>query len=218
MDSFWQLVIDDKKRYFEKYLDLILDTTKTENDTLTAKTEEVRRIVKEKGLDPDEGEEHLAELAYEVGEMEQLMYRSFVLSVFISMEDLITRLCNHVQRESKQSFSVRDLGGSGISRSIRYLETVLEKSFPADAGLCSRFEVAWKVRNALAHAGGDIEGGNKIIVETFISENPGLLRVNSISSNRGEIWVSAEYAASMVVLNEEICDEVSKNWKTKRDF
>ncbi len=213
--GFWQLVIDDRNRYFEKYLDLILETAKIEEKKLEDIVKELRGKTAE-GTSRDEVEEHLSELAYEVGEMEELMYRSFVLSVFIFMEDTITRLCHHVQLESKQAFSVRDLSGSGISKSIRYLETILGKPFPQDPDLHSRFEVAWKVRNALAHADGDVEGGNKALIENFISKNPELLRINPRGTETGEIWVSAGYAKSMITLNKEICDEISKNWRTDR--
>lgn len=215
MDVLLHFLMNEKRRYFDKYLALIRETAKTEIESLNAKAEEVRKITKEKGLDPYEGEEHLADLAYEVGEMAQLMQRSFVLSVFISMEDMITRLCRHIQKESKQSFSVTDLAGSGIGRSIKYLEKILGEPFPSDPEMRIRFEVAWKVRNALAHAGGVVDSGNRTMIETFILKNPTLL---SIDKTSGEIEVSEEYAASMVTLNEEICNEVSKYWTSKDVF
>ncbi|MDP2655887.1 MAG: hypothetical protein Q8P17_05280 [bacterium] len=215
MDYLLHFLVDEKKRYFDRYLTLIRETAKAETESLNAKAEEVRKIVKEKGLDPYEGEEHLADLAYEVGEMAQLMQRSFVLSIFVSMEDIITRLCRHIQKESKQSFSVTDLSGSGIGRSIKYLEKILGKPFPSNAEMKTRFEVAWKVRNALAHAGGVVDSGNRTMIETFISKNPTLL---SIDKTSGEVEVSEEYAVSMVTLNEEICNEVSKHWTSKDVF
>lgn len=209
--NYWGIIIDNERSYFERYFELISSTIKVESEKLNTKAEEVGSMVSKGEADGNDADDYLADLAYELSELDELMHRSFVLSVFVFMEDLITQLCKQIQKSANQTFSVKDLGGSGISRSLKYLEKVLGKQFPSDPDLYSRLEVAWKIRNALAHSGGIVEKGNRPVIEAFIAKNPGSLCMSQV----GRIEISASYAKSMIELNAEICGEIQKHWREK---
>lgn len=209
----YNLVIDDNHSYFKRYLQLIKTTIDKEKDEYVLEEKRITEIMSEESNNNilEQGESYLADLEIQTEQVEQLMYRSFVVGVFVFMEARITNLCEHTEKYYKQVFSYRDLTGNGISRSIMYLERVLGEKFPADPIIKFKFEIAQKVRNALVHNEGITKDENYQKIKEFIKKYPCFLRVDDV----GRVSITYEYANEMINLNKYICKEISRKWKTK---
>jgi len=210
----WTLTIDNNNRYFKKYLDLIEHTIKEDSKILDRRVKElkdVKPVFDEQTGWYDPGDE-LADMAYELEEMEQLMYRTFVIGAFIFMESQINNLCGQVKKLHNQKFSYKDLRGTGINRSINYLKKALEISFPTNDRTSREFELARIIRNALVHSEGEIDENNILMVNSYIEEFP-----NRLKWDHKRIVITHEYAISLIELNKKICLEVENHNKVK-DF
>jgi hypothetical protein len=204
----WTIPIDDKNSYFRDYLSLIKSTLDKEEAILLKKDEAIKNG-ETKPFTTDDGyyfdpSEELADMAYEIDEMGQLMYRTFVIGVFVFMESQINKTCEFVQSSKKQKFSYKELKGNGITRSTKYLKDVLEMEFPS---LEARddLEVARIVRNALVHNDGEVDESGVNKVAAYIAKYPDRLALdNSIIS------IMHPYAESLISLNQAICREVEE--------
>lgn len=207
----WTIPIDDKNEYFEKYLHLIKNTLDKEWKDLEIKAKKYKNakpIQTEYGsYDPND---FFADMAYEIEEMEQLMYRSYIIGVFVFMESQISNLCELIGK--KETFSYKDLKGNGISRSIKYLEAVLKIKFPLEKDTRNEFEIARIIRNALVHREGEIEDIDKQKITKYITDNPKILFLKEKT-----LSVTYEYAKSLINLNENICKNVEDYNKMDND-
>lgn len=206
-DAF-ELIAERERQYFKQYLELIKFRVDDEKKKLDAFHEEVQ---KEKGnAQYDDMAEYLHNLAYEKWEFEQLMYKSFVVSVFIFIEDLATQLCIHLQRETKQSFSYKELAGNGVGRSINYLKKLLKEHPISDPKTLERFIVAQKVRNSLVHADGILKKEDLPAVVAFVKKYPEILEVDDQTRR---VNLSYAYTESMLELLSKFTSELRKHWK-----
>lgn len=205
----WISIIDDKTRFFSGYLELIKKSIDEEEAKLEARDKEIKSgKVKphrdEDGYEWDPGDD-LADKAWEASEMEQLMYRSFVVSVFMFMESQIADVCDAIYKSREQKFSYKDLKGNGIERQISYLEKVLGATFLNDEDIKLKFKTAQIVRNALAHNDGKIHDDNVQRISEFIKKYP-----DSIELENNLLHFEHKYAESLIELNQQICSEIEK--------
>lgn len=142
------------------------------------------------------------------------MYRSFVMSIFIFMESQISDLCNHVFKRTNQNFNYKDLSGTGVSRSVKYLDKALRIKFLSDINLEIEFNIARIIRNSIAHSQGLIlEKDQKTQIQLYIDKNS-----NMLSFDEGRVIIKYDYLKKLMALNEKICKEISNNWKQKFDI
>lgn len=209
----FNLMVDDNNTYFKKYLNLIKSTVDKEAVEYKVEEKRVRGIMAEENDKRilEEGEDHLGWLGLEMWQTEQLMYKSFIVSIFIFMEAKITSLCVYAEEHFKQVFSHKDLAGNGVTKSIKYIERVFGESFIADPSVKFKFEVAQKIRNALVHNEGVIKDEDKSKIKEFMKKYPGILD----TSSKGGINITYKYANEMISLNKYLCKEISKKWKVK---
>lgn len=204
-----QLAIDDQDRYFREYLNLIKTTIDTKMSELEAKDQEIKEDLESKNSEyREQANDYLADLAYEVSQLEQLLYRSFIVSVFMFMEDLSAQLCRHLQKQNDQKFAYTDLKGNGIGRSIQYLKTVLSSDFPKDETVKEQFKVAWIIRNAVVHADGKLNKDKRPFIEGYIKKDPGILEISFL----GDVTISYDFAEKLLELNSKFAKEISDNW------
>lgn len=205
------LMIDENTRYFENYLALIKNTV--DEDEKRIEDYVKRSEIRKDNISAEEQERLIDDISneyFEADEMGQLMYRSFVMSIFIFMEAQISALSSHIYKEQKQKFRPNDLRGAGVTRSINYVETVLGIQFPSDSELRYEFEIAKTIRNSIAHSDGlgFMNEGEKTKVERYIRENP-----DKLSLDNSGLSIKYDYAKKLIYLNEAICKEISKYWK-----
>ena len=196
--------------YFEDYLDLIKQTIEGDTKKLNEKNQELKdsgakSFTYEDGQHCDPYDE-LADEAFRLSEMEQLMYRTYVIGVFIFIEDQINGVCSSIERADKLMFSYKDLKGSGVSRSIKYLETTTGKDFPAHKDTRENFDIAKIIRNSLVHQDGFIDDNNRTKVEEYITKYPKILSLTQL----GKIEITYNYAMTLVNLSRKINLELEK--------
>ncbi|MCX6753512.1 MAG: hypothetical protein NTV03_00410 [Candidatus Nomurabacteria bacterium] len=194
--------------YFENYLNLIKTTI--ENDS--KKIEERFQAIKDSGEEPfttDEGYEYnpygeLEDEMFSLQGMEQLMYKTYLIGILVFIEDQINNVCTSIEREDKLIFSYKDLKGSGVSRSIKYLETVIRKDFLADLETRKHFEIAREIRNSLVHQDGRIDKDYIKKIEAYITEYPNMLSIEYTY----KIQITYNYAKSLINLSKKINSEL----------
>jgi hypothetical protein len=203
-------MVDEKNRYFERFLVLIKTTTDDDEKQIEIEREKISEQKKHhlSSENEDNFDDYLADLANEAYEMKQMMHRSFVVSVFLFMESRISSLCDHVFKETRQKLNYRDLPGAGVIRSVRYLEKILDITFIPDLRLREEFEVARIIRNSIVHNGGVVDKDDKTKIEKYMKQYP-----NRLDFYDYTISIKYDYLRALFILNSNICDEVSKNWK-----
>lgn len=206
--SFFDYMVERETQYFIQYLTLVkshVDEEEKKLETFQKKIEAEKE--KEHYLD---AVDHLHDLAYESWEFEELMYKSFVVSVFIFLEDLTVQLCRYKQRETNQSFSYKDIKGGGVGRSITYLQKLLGEHPIADLATREQFDVARKIRNALVHADGILSKEDVPSVLVYIKKNPEILGVHEQTRR---VSITYAYAESLLGLATKVTTELRKHWK-----
>ena len=168
--------------YLKKNLELIKDSI-SEKYSLDPASERVLNAIASSTEEHDETEN----LAYDTHALEQLMYKSFVISVFIFIEARVVDLCKYVKKTKNQVFSHTDIKGPrGIGQSLKYLQT-LDITFCSE-GIKKDLDAGLKIRNAIVHNDGILENGKKIDI-------------------------TYEYALSLIALSSSVCDGVLEQFK-----
>lgn len=123
-------------------------------------------------------EDALEEQAEENEEIQQILARSFILAICMTIEHRLGELCKHIQNEYAEKISMKDFrgGGRGIKSRIEYLEAVTQKKFmPQNMELALLIEL----RNIIVHDNGiitdEIENALKSKYKTSVLK-PGILR------------------------------------------
>lgn len=206
--------IDNKNAYFKKYLNLIKNNLDEEWKYIKGIDKKIKEglikvTVFEDGSSHDPSDD-VADMAFEIKEMEQLMYRTYIIGVFVFMESQVTRVCNYVQKIHSETFSHTDLRGvGGVERSVKYLESVLGVKFPTDQTVRDDFEVAKIIRNACVHKEGEIKEGEESKIRAYIAKHPKTISLDERFRAK-KIEITHTYAESLVTLNQKICAEVEK--------
>ena len=203
----WNFFTQIKIEYFQDYLKMIRvsiknDLQKLEEENQRLIDEGAKQIENEYGyFDPFED---LANQAYQIKELEQLMLSTFVIGVFIFLEDQFNTVCKLIERESKIHFSYKDLKGNGVSRSITYLEKVLDRKFPTDLGVKEDFRVAQIIRNSFVHNDALIEKNYRSQIIKYVDCHSNILSLNQVN----KIEVTCEYGNFLIDLISKVSSEL----------
>lgn len=199
-----RILIDYKDRYFKNYLSLIESAVKKEYQKYDKENKKFLRDKKNLSeRDVYFGEEHFIELWFDICKTEQLLYRSFILSMFIFIEQEIIELCDSLFKKNKGIFCYKDLSGQGISRGIIYLEKKLNHKFPKSDDTRNKFKILHKIRNAIVHNNAKIIENDKIFMTQQIKNNNRLLKIDKYN----EIILNYEYALDIINLYKGIYKE-----------
>lgn len=113
--------------------------------------------LREKELDCFLAFAHLNDLAV----MQKAFYSSFLIYIFSECEYTLDSVCREYARKTKQEIGLKDISGSGIERSIKYLSKVAKFTIP-DGGLKDKLFLMRDIRNCLAHSGAIINDTNPL--------------------------------------------------------
>ena len=215
----WDFIIEFKIDYFRDYLKLINDSSKKEVE----KVEEANQQLIADGVKPYYGEhgevydpfEYLADQLYQIDELKQLMLSTFVVGVFVFLEDRINTLCCRVEKIHETPFSYKDLKGNGVARSRKYLEKILKQKFPEDLNIRETLEVARIIRNSFVHADGIIEKGDRPRILKYAEKYPDMLKMND---NLGSVKITDKYAESLIDLLVNVHKEIKLHMKADSVF
>lgn len=206
-----KVLIEADSKYFTKVLDLILKIQSEQSAELEKK---FQKFSLENPADNDSGYgwgDYLSDLNYDNERTEQILYKSFIVSIVMFMESRLLQLCEHLKKEFGHKFSVYDLKHTGITRSIYYLK-VLGINFPKNSATNQDFSLAFRIRNSLVHADGKIGGLEEL--NKILGNNKKAKQY--ISMLYSELQFTPAYLKSLIDLNEKICDEISENWLVKK--
>ena len=208
MSNLWAYIVTEETGYFKNYLKLIKDSVKKEAEEIEARNEQMKADNVQSYTDGEgyywDPYESLADDMFRVGEMEQLMLRTFVIGVFVFLEHQINHVCNRIQSKKAEIFSYKDIQGNGVTRSIKYLKKLSGVEFPKEIGVAREFEVARIIRNSLVHSGGLINKDDIPKLELYIKNNPGLISINQ----HRKVLLSCEYAEALIILATKISTEL----------
>ena len=188
--------------YFEEYLKLIKSKVEEENKRLSKivnETEQAIQLEKDEGY-TEQANSYLENLGFELDQFEQLMYRSFHITWFVFVENLFGDVCKHLKEERKELFGYKDITGSGIGRSVKYLEKLLGQPPILDKDIDNQFKLAWKIRNSFVHADSLISKDDLIFFKKYIKENPNLLHIRG----QNRIELTFPYIESLLKLSSGI--------------
>ncbi|MGO1297769.1 MAG: hypothetical protein ACTMIA_10725 [Vibrio sp.] len=159
---------------------------KTRSDTFKdvfLRTEEIYdeeyQYAKEMHLLEDYLENYNDQYAMKMAELDHFFYRvnrvSMVLSLYSFLESSLMEICNQKKDECQIKISVTQLAGNGVNRCKNYLEifNIINFNEHNIKKYWDKIPTFNLVRNALAHAEGDIETFNKL-KESTVEGTPGL--------------------------------------------
>lgn len=195
--------------YFEDYLKLIKKTIESDSKKIEDRFQELKAS-DAKVISTDEGYwdpfDDVSDDAYQLSEMEQLMYRSYVIGVFIFIETQISDVCRILKRIKGTFFAYTDLKGNGVDRAIKYLQTISGDTLLADPLIKEEFEVAKIIRNSLVHNDAVIEHNDKKKIENYSKKHPKQISLSQYQ----EIEITHQYAESILLLSKKIKSILAK--------
>ena len=159
------------------------------------------------GFDPND---YLADLAYEVSELEELALGSFVIRVMISIEQALIHLARKEQRAKNQIFGYGDIVGSrGIGQTLNYLRKIFaeDEKFPMDTEMQDSLDASIIVRNAIMHADARVRGKENVTkLKEFVRKHGNIIKFSSFSKNEEsvKITITQDYAKLLIGLNRNL--------------
>ncbi|HEX3095766.1 MAG TPA: hypothetical protein VHQ20_01465 [Patescibacteria group bacterium] len=208
--QYWRQVILDNTHYHEQFIDIILAHIKQLNSDLETTT-----LKHKSNPEPDESgwrlDDHLGDMSHDIDVMSNTLFKSFVLAVLMYMESKLLGLCDHLQKEEKQKFNVRDLEGTGMRRSIKYLNLILDTNFVQDAQLKKDLMVAILIRNSITHADGVVDNKeDRSSIQKYMDTHPSSISLDSDDN----LFINENYARELISINEKIFEIISYNWRS----
>ena len=200
--KFW---IHNELDYFLNFKEYIFSSLKNHEERINKSIQALIIANKDNNLEEKEREEvTISNIKFEKDETEQLMIRSFVVSIFGFLENEVNFLCDEIKKEKKINLSFRDMKGSGIDRSLLYLKKVAEVEFPTDPRLKEKFVNYRTLRNIIVHSNGfpsDEKTKAKVIeISTKMKD----FKVNSI----GEITYSRKFTDNIIGATQGIIGNI----------
>lgn len=108
--------------------------------------------------------------------IEKIMYKSFLLTVCMTLEEELKKLCTFIQFQNNQILSVFDLHNPGISKCLTYIGKVSGESVLNNN---KYIDVMVKLRNAIIHEGGYIKpASQKMLLDSAKAISLGIEIVN----------------------------------------
>ena len=204
-------MLEEEVDYFRDFLDLIQKTKKNNNESFKQREIEIKAanlpsIVEDNASDFYDPYDGLIDDAYRSSELEQLMLKTLIIGIFIFLEHSINFVCWKLEKEHKVLFSANDLKGNGITRSIKYINKVLDINFPIDEKIRKEFEIARIIRNSLVHTNAVVDKKDLSKIHTFISTNPDLIRISELR----KITLTENYANCLIKLSSKFCRDLGE--------
>lgn len=206
--DFGQLIIDDKITYFNQYLALIKKTVAKQDKEYNEAVEQAKKFHEDQIDDSYTIEDHLSDIAYEHYQLVEILYRSFIVSVFVFIENQTADLCDFLHGIQKEKFSYKDLKGMGITRCIEYIERVSGGNFSNDAVLSEDLNIARIVRNSITHNDGKVNDTEIKMVQKYIKRKP-ILKLDQDST----IQIDLSYCEELITINQKVISEISRLWR-----
>lgn len=131
---------------------------------------------------------------------------SSVLSLYSYLENTLNRFCHQKQTQHDLPISVLDLSGNGIIRCRFYLEKfdLVNFSDPVCNGAWSNLINLNKLRNALAHAEGDLENSRHLDIKK-------VKKIKGLTLFGTTVMISKDYVTDTMEEVEKFLVHICKN-------
>jgi len=205
MDLYTYIIRREFDRFsnFRKY---ILDSIENERKKKSCSWEEFKEGEgKNIDITEEEYDDHISDEYITIDDTEQLLYKSYLVSIFIFLEQQFADLCDFINDQKKAIFTYKDLKGIGIQRSINYIHKTLGKPFPILEARRKKFETALAVRNLIVHLNGELEGsrdGDKQKINDYVMNHKDLKNVH------GHIQITQTYIENVTGIAQGVCGEI----------
>ncbi len=207
-NAMWKQIFTAELEYFESYLQLIEKTIQSDWQRLEAEDMAMREAGIKPGYDdsgvPYDPYDFLANQAYDVHRLEQLMLSSFVMTIFAFVEYRLNTICKITQNRKNIPFGYKDLKGSGIVRSIKYIDKLYGTKFLSETGLQTDLNTLIIIRNSITHNDSRLKNDYISKVNLYIKNNPGLFEVDEL----GKIQLERKYANFLIEFIKKIEKEL----------
>jgi hypothetical protein len=204
------LVIPDNNQYFSQYLQLIEKTLNPRHTKIDEDALKLKEFIKKEGIEqsiPFSNE--LSEYEHETYHLSQIYYGSYLLSIFLFMEDKLKKLCNYLKHIKQQPFSPKDIKGEGFAKYLIYIIKITGKDFPVDPKLKSELNTLRIIRNAIVHNDYRTKPDQMPVIKDFIAGHEGLIEMGEFYPT---IYITNKYAKELMIYNEKLCQEISQQW------
>lgn len=170
--------------------------------------DEVVRIVEvHNGLDDQTW--HLPEI-FEVY-FPNLQRRSALITLYSFFEHELDKLCERFRKHENLKVKVTDMAGTGVKRSVTYLEKVVGIEGIQQSHIWSGIQDIRKIRNLFVHSDGrllDDAGTRKIAEDAIIAKTP-------LIEGPDEVLIKEGYLRSVLETFEQYFKLIEKSIKTK---
>jgi len=213
MSSFSDLDLDKEIHrieigYFLKFQEFIrqsIDEEKKIIDESWTKFEKENKGVKTQ--ERDDYLEYLIDQNSELKDIEQIMFKSYVVSIFTYLEKRLVDLCNSIYEKRNIKFQYKELQGAGVGRLVRYIEKTLDRRLPNDEEFRDRFTIATKIRNTIVHAGGDLSiSSDKDAIIDFAKKESDLFEIDGIEYH-SQLKIRSAYLNNLTETVDRIINE-----------
>jgi hypothetical protein len=184
-----------------------------EHDTETAKEWEKCKAISEQEKDEfgrsvkNECEEWVSEKVYENEQVQQILFKSFVLACCMLLEHELRGLCKHLKEEFKEKFSLSDIQGTGIKACLSYVETITEKPFLFGN---QDFALLIELRNLVIHDNGAVHTDRQNALKSKYKGNS-----LGLDFHNNAIFVDKGTLPAYLALTETVMGEISNFWVYK---
>lgn len=133
----------------------------------------------------------------------QLLRAALFGSIYAAAEFFLVRVCRELDQATPGP-ALADVRGDGIQRARRYLVDVATIQFP-DTGEWTDLVVYGFLRNAFAHAQGDLRGNQRLQAIRDLSSRAGTF---SIAEDQSSVVLSAEFAPRFLRTIDEFQEDL----------
>ncbi len=211
----WRSVIGTMELYHLAQVEkLYLDITREQDaelEKLVAKEKDVEDGFDEFGRsNKEQYDEYLADEAYQNEQLQQTLFRSFLLTIAMFIEHDLRGLCGILQKETGERFSVDEISRNpGMSVCIRYVEKLSgKKLLDGDTDLQALMEL----RNIVAHHNARVSSTKQADLKNRFSKS-----TLGIDFSNNELYIHKDSLKAYLTLAKKIYDAISDLW-VEKDF
>lgn len=194
--DFWQPIIEYEMSFFETYLK---EMEQALQERYAGLKREWENFNKEGGS--YEYEDHLIESNDEIERHFGIFYSSFIITLFGFVEYEFDRTCRRFSIRNKSKFILKDIYGRGIYRAKTFMKKVCNFDLPSE-DLWKELEGINKVRNCLVHSNGEINRGNKDLIN-YVKRSKKIKIKESPVTKIKTIRITKEYCSFAIGIIEE---------------
>lgn len=207
-DLFFNSIIEQEKEYFKGYYSLIEKSIQNQSDELKRKYEKDKKTVTPEDI--DDFNDYYSDLVFGLDELQGVLYKSFIISIFSYIEYYLSYLCDSIYKNKKVMFSHKDIKGDGVTRAVTYIEKTLDIQFPQNEQLKNDFKIIKLIRNSIIHNNAYINKDQYQTLNNFVKNNP-----SYIEMSYGKLKIKKGLVKYLIEINDQFISEIGELYNNK---